>query len=313
MSVLRYRSSTRAEVELVPYRADDAARVAGLLAACHARGRASLATTLARWRIFAARPRVTGNVFLAEEAGELCGLAWLMHEKSRGRESRQFRIVVPPRERRRGVATELLGEIERRGDARSILQCETFPSWGPAGAFLERHGFRARPSLDRMERAVTRGELPAPPPGYRARTSHDGQDRRRWCSLHAQCFARALHYQTQEPADAAQLCAEPGSHLTIVESVAGEFAGYARSSSLDGPCEVGLIVEIAVAREHRRRGLGRYLVRDALTRLANGGARRCQLHVEHDAPAPKQLYLALGFEVSSRMQCWTRQSVKAGR
>jgi ribosomal protein S18 acetylase RimI-like enzyme len=59
----------------------------------------------------------------------------------------------------------------------------------------------------------------------------------------------------------------------------------------------GEIVTLDVAPEHRRRGLGRRLMEEALRAIRKRGHRRAALDVDRDNAAAIALYRALGFAV----------------
>jgi mycothiol synthase len=303
MDALRTRSRSRVDVTIVPYRETDAERVARLLAV---REEHRPQAQLERWRAFAMRPSLAGNVWLAESEGELRGLGWSMREQSHGHASRQFKILVPPAERGRGIGSLLLGAIEARAEPHALLQSEIPPQRHSARTFLERHGFRGRPSLVRMERSTASPDRGALPREYRARALRTSCDLEAWCELHDRAFSGALHYPMLDPAEALGLSREPGFHLSLLETSQGALVGYAHLASLGKHGAIGSLTEIAVDSAHRGRGLGAFLVGRALDHMREQGQTRCELFVEHDAAAPRRLYQRLGFRSTESLECWAR-------
>jgi ribosomal-protein-alanine N-acetyltransferase len=60
------------------------------------------------------------------------------------------------------------------------------------------------------------------------------------------------------------------------------------------------IVDLAVARAFRRRGLGRHLLRSLLDRAARGGVEKVFLEVREGNRAARRLYRGFGFEETQR-------------
>ncbi len=313
MSALRTCTRSRVDVRIVPYREADAERVARLLVASQERRAPTSKTTLERWRAFASRPALADSVWLAECNGELHGLGWSLRERSNGRASRQFKILVAPEQRRRGIGSKLLGAIEAQAEPHSLLQSELQTRRRSAQAFLEAHGFRSRPSLERLLRSTASAGSSAVPPGYRERTLASDADRAAWCELHARAFAAALHCPPLDAADATALANEPGFHLSLVETESGELAGYAQISACRQYGDLGVLTEIAVDASHRGRGLGEFLVRKALRFLHERGLERCELYVERDAFVPGHLYRSIGFRPTFRQDCWRRSRMAGQR
>lgn len=85
--------------------------------------------------------------------------------------------------------------------------------------------------------------------------------------------------------------AKPTSRIWLAEPK-GEVAAYACFQCLQAEAE---LLRIAVARTHRRHGLGRRLLHHALHTLTEEGVARCYLEVRADNVAALALYRALGF------------------
>ena len=83
----------------------------------------------------------------------------------------------------------------------------------------------------------------------------------------------------------------------LVAEAAGDVVGYVVADTIEtGAVPVGHVKDLAVAPEHRRRGLGGRLLARALGSLAAAGAGRVKLEVRRTNEAARTLYLAFGFE-----------------
>lgn len=90
--------------------------------------------------------------------------------------------------------------------------------------------------------------------------------------------------------------AEPADTLVALDR--GEPAGLialARPTALDSHRHVLEVIDLAVAFEHRRRGIGRALIEAAVAEAAARGARRLTLRVLSTNPGARALYEACGF------------------
>lgn len=107
------------------------------------------------------------------------------------------------------------------------------------------------------------------------------------CALDAAAFEPAWRYPR---AIMGRVLAQ--AHVFTVLEQGGMVLGYqcALLSGVDGH-----IVRLAVAPRDRRRGIGRVLLRDALARLAQGGATTVTLNTPQRNAAAQALYAALGF------------------
>lgn len=87
----------------------------------------------------------------------------------------------------------------------------------------------------------------------------------------------------------------------------GGLAGYAVVWTIVDQSELG---NVAVAREHRGRGIGRLLVRTALDRAAARDAEDCFLEVRASNLAARALYESCGFEVIGRRRRYYTKPVE---
>jgi ribosomal-protein-alanine N-acetyltransferase len=90
----------------------------------------------------------------------------------------------------------------------------------------------------------------------------------------------------------------------LVAEVGGLVAGYVVAHHA---ADEGEILNLGVARAHRRRGLGRALVERMLTTLAARGVRAVYLEVRESNAGARRLYETLGFgEVARRARYYRR-------
>ncbi|HKO03502.1 MAG TPA: ribosomal protein S18-alanine N-acetyltransferase [Candidatus Acidoferrales bacterium] len=101
------------------------------------------------------------------------------------------------------------------------------------------------------------------------------------------------------PADMA-MCAWVADH-------AGEIAGFVLARYAGGEME---ILNLAVARDARRKGTGRALVRAAINQGAARGAARAFLEVRESNAAALAFYASLGFAPAGRRSGYYRDPVE---
>lgn len=89
----------------------------------------------------------------------------------------------------------------------------------------------------------------------------------------------------------------PEALVLVVEAAGEELAGYL--SIRLAPCEADLL-RVAVAPEHRRRGLAAGLLEAGLAEAERRGAEVCFLEVRSDNQAAIGLYQRFGFSVVGR-------------
>ncbi|TKR25194.1 ribosomal-protein-alanine N-acetyltransferase [Natronomonas salsuginis] len=83
----------------------------------------------------------------------------------------------------------------------------------------------------------------------------------------------------------------------LVAEVDDSITGYVVGDTVDAyGAPVGHIKDLAVAPEHRRRGIGRTLLSRGLVALASAGVDRVKLEVRRTNEAARSLYAEFGFE-----------------
>jgi ribosomal protein S18 acetylase RimI-like enzyme len=293
------------------YRSEDARPVARLLGGGDSA--LSIQATLGRWHAFCERPALTDSIVLAEAGDELRGLGWSMPERSLGVPGRQFRILVAREQRRKGIGSAILEWIEARAGNALELQCEVFPTWRAASGFLRLHEFEARPSLERMVSSSSAPEAlgtPSLSPAYRLRTLDPAAcagTQASWCALHNRIFAQGLHFQPMQLVDARAMSGQEGFSFQWVENPDGRAVAYLHACiEAREAGSTGVIVELAVEAEHRRRGIARALLASTLAGFRERDILRCELYVEHDHHAAGSLYTGMGFRKEADLRSWRR-------
>ncbi len=118
----------------------------------------------------------------------------------------------------------------------------------------------------------------------------------------------ALHAASfDQPWDAAAFAiflADPAGLCLLVDDAGTGPLGFVLARRAADEAE---ILTLAVAPEHRRRGVGRALMRAAQEALAERGARRLFLEVGEDNEAAVALYAGLGFTVAGRRPGYYQQ------
>ncbi len=121
--------------------------------------------------------------------------------------------------------------------------------------------------------------------------------------IHASAFSRGW-----SDAEFELLLVQPGTHALIAHSrnVLGRRSpsGFILYRIVGGEAEV---LTIAVARDHRRRGIGRALLEEALRHVYRDGAQRVHLEVEDSNRAAIALYERTEFREAGRRAGYYRE------
>jgi len=80
----------------------------------------------------------------------------------------------------------------------------------------------------------------------------------------------------------------------LVAEIEGETVGYVIGNMVDG--SEGHILAVAVAPEHRRRGVGTALLNAAIAVLKDKGAKRIRLESKLNNTHARKFYSSLGFK-----------------
>lgn len=118
-------------------------------------------------------------------------------------------------------------------------------------------------------------------------------------ALHAGCFDKAW-----DAAAFATFLADPASLCLLATDDGAPPMGFVLARQAADEAE---ILTLAVAPEHRRRGVGRALMGAAQDALAERGVRRLFLEVGAGNEAATTLYVGLGFTIAGRRAGYYRQ------
>ncbi|WP_336923953.1 GNAT family N-acetyltransferase [Aquipuribacter sp. SD81] len=243
----------------------------------------------------------------------------------RTRQAFLFGAVAPPH-RGQGVGRALLGwQVERgrerladgaRGDRPVFLRTFAEDHLADRNRLLGAAGFEARRWYTSMRRDLARPlpetDLPA---GLRAVTPEAGDtdllDRVR--RTHNDAFAGHWGSEPFEPDDWRRRAVtghgrRPDLSCAVLAE-GGEVVAYQMSGTFPDDWEAQGFTEgwtdlLGVAEAHRGRGLGRWLLLDAMRRYAAEGLQYAGLGVDVDNPRALALYTGLGYEVRGRETSW---------
>lgn len=154
--------------------------------------------------------------------------------------------------------------------------------------------------------AIVEYERIGPPPALAAATgdprAYDPADLAELIELDHRSFPWLWHTSTSE---LARYTEAAESEIFVTEDPIGQLTGYVGLTVRGGH---GHLDRLAVAPEHRRRGLGTQLLAYALDRLRQRGARRVTLTTQVDNERAQPLYARMGFKRTRQMLtmygCW---------
>jgi mycothiol synthase len=208
-------------------------------------------------------------------------------------------VLVHPDAEGRGIGTELLARLERRARDLGIreLHQPVAERSGTARRLLEAAGWRAAHRYWRMALGLDE-EPPAPawPPGVVARPFVPGDDDAEAHAVIAKAFAEI---DGDLPLSLEQwrtrTLARPGfdASLSHVAEADGAVVGAAMCEVWDEE-GAGFVTELAVAGEHRGRGLGRALLLASVGAFRARGLSRAELGVHAGNRTGVALYESVG-------------------
>jgi len=218
-------------------------------------------------------------------------------------------LVVHPLVRRRGIGLAVLSRAMHVAAARD----RSLALWAHGDLPAARRLARSRNlavvrELWRMERPLPApGDLAAEglaagdaPDGYRARTFVADQDEPAWVRLNARVFAEHPEQGRVTMADVLAREAEDwfdADGFVLVERVSdGELVGYCWTKVPPETPRTGEIYVLGVDASARGTGLGAWLLRAGLEKLAGRGATTVELYVDGDNEAAVAVYERAGFK-----------------
>jgi mycothiol synthase len=292
------------------YRDEDAPRVVELLRDIRNADGVSTSPGHSAWLAFVAnRANRGGHDFRCiEEGGALVAIlasGWFDDGVVAGG-VQVGRVLVHPHARRRGLGRLLLIELERQASQRGAGAIQGIVHRGSTAgsSFAARNGFQVLVRDLRMARALDE-PIPAcaPPAAVNIRPYRGADDDAPWAELANACFARDKVVARLSAARVAELARAPDCAMRAAE-IAGRMVGFCW---VDGPGpEVGVVQGLGVDERHRRNGVARALLVDALRLLAGRGHTRAELTTEEDNEPAIALYRAYGFTVADLVVTWRR-------
>ena len=213
--------------------------------------------------------------------------------------------AVHPHHRGLGLGTWLVGWVEARAaemGATSVSQ--TVPRGGDAQRLLEQRGYRLGHTSWILE-LPPGAEVPARdlPDGYRIRSSETDADHHAAYGVVDRAFGEWSDRSTETFEEwAAGTLHRPGYapwQIRVAEHEQDGIVGVAFTVVDEMSC--GYVAQLAVAPEHRRRGLAQALLADGFRNGREHGATRCELSTDSRTGA-LDLYLRVGMRVSATWQ-----------
>jgi mycothiol synthase len=292
-----------------PYVADDAATAVAFLAEAAAADATLRPVTAVGWRDYLAESwNRGGRDFRLAVGGDGAVAGILMSSRVEDVVPvRNFRVIVHPALRGRGVGSLLFAEVERQDPAGTVVEqasCES--GWLAGQAFLERRQFACEATSHDMERD---GPAPAPSPlprDVRLRPDRgDDGDAAAWIALSEEGYRGTPGYSPLTADDVARHRAQPGSHVWVAEATTGQVLGHCRTVLWQG--EDAWIDSVVVTDAARGRGLGRALTVAGVRTLGAAGHARVRLNVRGDNEPARRIYASLGFRVTGEVRTYRRR------
>lgn len=262
------------------------------LVAQAADGHAPLSDDL--WHELTGPPTAGAQIVLDRREGHIVGAAHVSHAPGHW----QLEFVVHPRHRHAGVERGLLeraaAEISSDGGGEVVLWSHDPDD--TTVAMIERLGFAPQRELLRMECALPLDVAPAWPDGISTRPFRPGDDDADWLALNNLAFAdhpeQGAWSQHTLDERMRQEWFDPGGFI-----VAEDDHGMAGScwTKLHDDEQAGEIYVIGVHPDRQGTGLGRALVVEGLSSIAERGMPTGILYVDASNDAAVGLYESLGF------------------
>jgi len=288
------------------YRVDDANHVVAFLLTAARRDPTLEPVSANAWKRFVSMSFNAGgrDFAIGEQGARVVALLMSAQCEESGRPQRNFRIIVDPEFRRRGIGTRLLRRVEESENGHdTTLQASTMGTWEAGAAFLVHHGF----AVVRRELWMSAEEpVPArpPPPGIRLRAYRGAAgDDAAWRRLNEEAYADAPDYAPLTDEDLAVMRAEDRFHLWLAERKNGTIVGLCHTKDFGG---VGCVNSVVVTAAARGKGIGRALLDAGLATLRANGPQRVRLSVRSDNETAIAIYAAAGFAKDDEILAWHR-------
>ena len=298
----------RAEPRISRYLDAEAGEVARFLADCAMRDRSlkGEVPSLADWRRFTRQSYNHGarDFCLARIGSPLVAVLTSTLLPGIGVPRRHFRIIVHPKERRRGIGTLLLGRVEGQEPRRAVLQCNCRDSWTAGRSFLAGAGFHvARRHLEMELDAVSTStyEFDLPTPCQIRPHAETAADDAVWLQIDHEGYADDPDAQRPTIKDLEARRGKRGFRLWLLERE-GEALGFLHTTAM----RRAHIHSVVVTPKNRGQGLGLVLMVHAMRALRGDGATGFTLSVRADNTPAVALYRTLGFESFDVLETWQR-------
>lgn len=238
---------------------------------------------------------------LALEGGRVVGYAHTMAYGEDDQRRVSSEIVVHPEVRRRGIGRALLAkavEYARSQRARR-LDLWAYNDNATTSKIAGQFGFVAQRRLFHLHRHMRSIPVVNPIPGIRLRTFVPGVDDERWLTLNNRVFDAHPEQGRWTLDDMSARMAQPWFNADdmLLLDAGGALAGFCWIKIEERPGEgrVGEIYVIGTAPEFQGRGLGRYLVSRALSRMHERRANVAAVYVDESNVQALALYESSGF------------------
>lgn len=204
-------------------------------------------------------------------------------------------LVVDPAARRRGRGRALLDAVLDRAPDAAVWAHGDLPA---ARALAASAGLVEVRRLAVLARPVGPDDVAPPTPaGLVLAPLRPGRDERAWLAVNAAAFADHPEQGRITAADLAERMAQPwfDPEDLLLAWRDGELAGSVWVKVEDPASGDGELYVVGVAPEAQGTGLGSWLTRVALARVAAHGARRCVLYVDQADRRALGVYERAGF------------------
>lgn len=287
-------------VRIDPYTADDAPLIEQFYDGVHARDPSVPRMLRASWEAMTANQIFRGGADyrLAREDGAIVGLLTSGIIAAPDGSARHMRIVVDPRARRRGIATQLLDVARGQliDGAPPVLQCMCPAEWRAGALFLRARGFvPVHEELD-MELSAPFPAAHPPPAGASLQPAADEVPWETLTELHNQAYEGAFGFAPIATDDFRGLFTW-GDPLLLLAREGDRVVGFCHSLVEDDG-KTYCIESLVVSTAWRRRGLGRALITAALRDGERRQFSRARLNVDAVNRGARALYESVGFRQS---------------
>lgn len=239
--------------------------------------------------------------FMAYEGQRLVGYAHTLTFGSGGERRVSCEMVVHPECRRAGVGRALLGYVVKHAESQGAQKLD---AWAYNDSPASQH-FAAAAGLRETRRLLHMHRHPGPPPivaapeGASIRAFRPGVDDEGVLALNNRIFAAHPENGSWTPADFQARTQQPWFHpedLLILE-MDGAMAGFcwAKVEERGDEGTVGEIYVIGTAPGHHGRGLGRYLLGEALRHLSGRNVKAVAVYVDQSNERAVALYWSFEF------------------